>query len=112
MTELPPKTCSIERLTTKPEDIERILSGEKQSTRRNGRYADIGEMWNLNGKTFRITGVFRQKISDMTIADFQTEGFESKEEYFAYLDRMHPGMPLQALSNGYVWVHQYEPVAE
>ena len=41
---LPKKTCSIERLVTIPKDVEKVLNGEKTATRRNGVYADLGEV--------------------------------------------------------------------
>ena len=49
---LPPKTCSIERLVTKEEDVQKVLEGKKTATRRNGRYADVGEIMELKGKKF------------------------------------------------------------
>ena len=33
--QLPPKTCTIERLVTVPEDVEKVIAGEKTATRRN-----------------------------------------------------------------------------
>jgi len=112
MTTLPPKTCSIERLITKPADIALAISGEKKTSRRNGRYADIGEIWQLDGQTFRITNVYQQKIADMTAQDFMSEGFADKAAYFAYIDSVHKGMPIEVLSNGSVWVHEFERTAE
>ena len=51
-TNLPPKTCSIERLITKESDIELVLQGKKTATRRNGRYADVGEIMELKWSVF------------------------------------------------------------
>ena len=50
MNGLPPKTCSIDRLVTKEEDVQKVLEGKKTATRRNGRYADVGEIMELKGK--------------------------------------------------------------
>ncbi|MDV2888470.1 ASCH domain-containing protein, partial [Alkalihalophilus pseudofirmus] len=46
---LPPKTCTIERLVTIEKDVKKVLAGEKTATRRNGRYADPGEVMTLDG---------------------------------------------------------------
>ncbi|GIO29619.1 hypothetical protein J2TS6_07600 [Paenibacillus albilobatus] len=47
---LPPKTCSIDRLITRKEDVAKLLSGAKTATRRNGRYADLGEIMDFGEK--------------------------------------------------------------
>ncbi len=47
--ELPPKSCSIERLVTMKEDVEKVIKGQKTATRRNGRYADVGEVMSATG---------------------------------------------------------------
>jgi hypothetical protein len=47
-THLPAKTCSIEKLVTMKSDVEKVLKGEKTATRRNGRYADVGEIMVLD----------------------------------------------------------------
>ncbi|TQR14152.1 ASCH domain-containing protein [Psychrobacillus soli] len=107
-TNLPPKTCSIERLITKESDIELVLQGKKTATRRNGRYADIGEMMELNGQSFVIDDVYIQPLGDLTDAHAQQEGFESVEDYKQSILSYHPGMPW--LPHMTVWVHEFSPV--
>jgi len=107
-TNLPPKTCTIDRLVTQPEDIQRVLNGEKTATRRNGRYADPGEIMELQGKQFEVHKVYQQSLGELTDEDARQEGFENLEGYKNYILSMHPGMPW--LPQMQVWVHEFRPV--
>jgi hypothetical protein len=55
---LPPKTCTIDLLITKQADIDKVIAGKKTATRRNGRYADIGEIMTLQGHDFVVDRVY------------------------------------------------------
>ena len=110
--ELPAKTCSIERLITRTDDIERVTTGTKTSTRRNGRYADVGEVMELAGQRFVVTRVYRQRLSEMTDADFRSEGFDSQEAYAAHIQHAHNGMPIPWIQAAKVWVHEFKPASE
>ena len=107
-TSLPPKTCSIERLVTNPPDIERVLAGKKTATRRNGRYADVGEVMILENKKFIIDKVYRQKLGELTDEHAHREGFDSLDEYRQAILALHPGMPW--LPTMRVWVHEFHPL--
>lgn len=102
---LPPKTCSIERLITRDSDIDKVLQGEKTATRRNGRYADIGETMELRGHKFEVTNVYRQSLGELTDADAQSEGFADVAGYRDSILSIHPGMPW--LPHMQVWVHEF-----
>lgn len=108
--ELPPKTCEIERMVTVQEDVEKVIAGKKTATRRNGRYADIGETFELNGHAFIVNAVYSQSLGELTDADAQSEGFENLEEYKNSILSMHPGMPW--LPQMRVWVHEFSPVTK
>ncbi|EPD51410.1 ASCH domain-containing protein [Paenisporosarcina sp. FSL H8-0542] len=107
-TNLPPKTCSIERLITMESDIEKVLQGVKTATRRNGRYADIGEIMELNGQSFIINNVYIQALGDLNEEHARQEGFQSVEDYKQSILSYHPGMPW--LPTMTVWVHEFSPV--
>jgi N4-acetylcytidine amidohydrolase len=107
---LPPKTCSIERLITMPSDIELVLAGKKTATRRNGRYADIGEIMTLEGKEFVIENVYSQSLGELTEVHAKQEGYDTVEEYKQSILSYHPGMPW--LPQMRVWVHEFRPVQE
>jgi N4-acetylcytidine amidohydrolase len=106
--ELAPKTCSIERLVTVADDVKRVLNGKKIVTRRNGRYADPGEIMELEGKSFEVYKVYRQAIGEMTDADAEAEGYNDLETYKQYILSMHKGMPW--IPHAKVWVHEFRPV--
>lgn len=105
---LPPKTCSIDRLITVSDDIELVMQGKKTSTRRNGRYADPGEIMELKGRQFEVYDVFTQSIGELTDEDAQSEGFADVEDYKQYILSMHKGMSLKPEMK--MWVHKFRPV--
>ncbi len=106
--DLPEKSCSIERLVTIEEDVQKVLNGEKTATRRNGVYAYPGEIMELEGKEFKIDALYSQTLGEMTDADAKTEGYETLEEYKETILALHPKMPWVPKMN--VWVHEFSPV--
>ncbi|MEH7415969.1 ASCH domain-containing protein [Neobacillus drentensis] len=107
---LPPKTCSIERLVTMEADVKKVLAGEKTATRRNGRYADPGEIMTLEGRQFVVDKVYSQSLGELTDDDARREGFNTVEEYKQSILSYHPGMPW--LPQMRVWVHEFSPVQD
>jgi len=105
---LPPKTCSIERLVTVEKDVEKVLAGKKTATRRNGRYADVGEIMELKGKQFVVEKVYSQSLGELTDEHARQEGYETVEAYKQSIQAFHPGMPW--LPQMRVWVHEFSPV--
>ncbi|MBY0095834.1 ASCH domain-containing protein [Mesobacillus maritimus] len=108
--QLPPKTCSIERLVTMPSDVQKVLEGKKTATRRNGRYADVGEIMTLEGKKFVVERVYSQSLGELTDEHARQEGFNTVEEYRDSILSYHPGMPW--LPQMRVWVHEFSSVEE
>ena len=107
---LPPKTCSIDRMVTKPDDVAKVIAGKKTATRRNGRYADIGEVMTLEGKSFKVDRIYAQTLGELTEEHARQEGFDSLEDYKQSILSMHPGMPW--LPHMKVWVHEFSPVQD
>ncbi|AZK45738.1 ASCH domain-containing protein [Paenibacillus lentus] len=105
---LPPKTCSIERLVTLPADVEKVLAGQKTATRRNGRYADVGEVMTLKGQDFVVEQVYTQTLGELTEEHAKQEGYASLEEYKQSILSIHPGMPWVPTMR--VWVHEFNLV--
>ncbi|SFI39705.1 MULTISPECIES: ASCH domain-containing protein [unclassified Bacillus (in: firmicutes)] len=105
---LPPKTCTIERLITIQEDIEKVLAGHKTATRRNGRYADVGEVMELQGHRYVVEKVYSQSLGELTDEHARQEGYTNVEEYKHSILSLHPGMPW--LPNMRVWVHEFRPI--
>ncbi|WP_248925609.1 ASCH domain-containing protein [Paenibacillus hamazuiensis] len=109
MTEaLPPKTCTIDRLVTKEDDIAKVLSGAKTATRRNGRYADPGEIMELQGRKFEVISVYPQSLGELTDENVKSEGFDNLDAYKNYILSMHAGMPW--LPHMKVWVHEFKEI--
>jgi len=107
---LPPKTCTIDRLITVPEDIKKVIECKKTATRRNGRYADVGEVMVLQDQKFRVDNVYSQALGELTDEHARQEGFESVEDYKESILSYHPGMPW--LPQMRVWVHEFSPINE
>lgn len=108
--QLPPKTCTIEKLVTNKRDVEKVLSGTKSATRRNGRYADIGETTVLNDKKIMVDDVYQQTLGELTDEKIIREGYATVEEYKQSILSFHPGMPW--LPEMTVWVHEFHLVEE
>jgi N4-acetylcytidine amidohydrolase len=108
--ELPPKTCTIDRLITLQPDIDKVLAGVKTATRRNGRYADVGEVMTLQGKQYIIERVYSQSLGELSDEDARREGHSNVEEYKQSILSFHPGMPW--LPQMRVWVHEFGPATE
>lgn len=107
---LPPKSCSIEKLVTNKNDVSKVLAGTKTATRRNGRYADIGEVMELEGHKFTVDNVYEQSLGELTDEHAKQEGYESVEDYKQTILSSHPGMPW--LPEMKVWVHEFSPAGE
>nr|WP_134683801.1 ASCH domain-containing protein [Brevibacillus migulae] len=105
---LPPKTCTIDRMITLPADIEKVIKGQKTATRRNGRYADVGEIMELQGHRYVVERVYSQSLGELTDEHARQEGFDNLEAYKQSILSMHPGMPW--LPQMRVWVHEFRPV--
>lgn len=108
--ELPPKTCTVDRLVTNSEDVEKVIQGTKTATRRNGRYADVGEIMELKGNKYIVNNVYSQALGELTDEHAQQEGFQTVEEYKDSILSYHPGMPW--LPKMRVWVHEFTLVNE
>ena len=105
-TNYPAKTCEITRLVTHPKLVAAVIAGSKTQQRRDGLYADTSETFELEGITFVVTSVERQRIGDMTDADAQAEGYSNLEMYKQIILRMHANMTWD--EDGKVWVHSFK----
>ena len=108
MTDLPEKTCGIERLVTHPKLVEAALSGRKTQQRRDGVYAYPNETFTLEGQEFIVTDLTRETIGDMTDTEAQAEGYPSLEMYKNLILKMHKGMEWD--ESAPVWVHHFKRI--
>lgn len=108
MTEYPKKTCELAQLVTHKRLVEAVLAGKKSQQRRNGVYGYPGERFELEGRSFEITGLFRETLDQMDDAAAHREGYPSLDMYKDLILRMHRGMEWDG--NAKVWVHEFKPV--
>ena len=106
LSDYPEKTCGIENLVRHPKLVEAALSGKKTQQRRDGVYAHPGETFELEGVTFSITSLERQKLGEMTDEDANAEGYPSLEMYKGLILKMHAGMTWN--EEDLVWVHSFK----
>ena len=116
------KVCSVKRrgglllsyefelknLITRNEDIEKVKQGLKTAVRRSNRFGDVGDEWQLAGKTLRLENVYQQKLAEVTDEHAKQEGYENLEAYKRAIYDIHeeavwhPDMK--------VWVHEFKIV--
>ena len=105
LTTFPERTCSIERLVTHPKLVASSLAGTKTQQRRDGVYGFPGETFVLEGITFVVTDLSRQRIGDMTDEHAHAEGYPNLEVYKQIILSMHAGMTWNP--DSLVWVHSF-----
>ncbi len=105
MTDLPEKTCTIDRLVRHKLLVRAALEGRKTEQRRDGVYAYPGETFDLEGTTFVVTSVTHERLGDMGEAGAQAEGYEGLAPYRDMILRMHKGMTWEP--DHMVWVHRF-----
>ena len=101
----PERTCSIDRLVTHPKLVAAAKAGLKTQQRRDGVYGFPGETFDLEGMTFLVTSLTRQRLGDMTDEHAQAEGYPDLEMYKDIILKMHVGMTWNA--DSLVWVHTF-----
>jgi hypothetical protein len=102
----PEKTCAIDRLVRHPKLVAAAIAGTKTQQRRDGLYAYPNETFELEGVSFIITTVERQRLGDMTDADAKAEGYPSLEMYKQLILQMHANMTWD--DEGLVWLHSFK----
>ncbi|WP_174616158.1 ASCH domain-containing protein [Virgibacillus ihumii] len=108
MENVPEKTCTIDKLVTIQEEIDKVLAGKKTASRRNGIYANVGEIMELQDKKFKIDDVYPQYLGDITDKDAMKEGYDDLKSYQQAILNIHPGMRWSPKMR--VWVHEYSSV--
>ena len=72
--------------------VKATLAGTKTQQRRDGVYAFPGEEFSLDGISFRVSSLKRERLGDMTEEDARAEGYPDLEAYKSLILRMHRGM--------------------
>src|SRR5699024_11740466 len=79
----------IRLMITREDMIGKVTSGEKTAIRRQQRFADVGDTFELEGSIFKITDVYQQQLGDVTNQDAQNEGLDSLEAYKKSITSIH-----------------------
>jgi hypothetical protein len=98
-----PEKYDINKLVSIQASIDKIISGEKVSERRNDRYADAGDELLLDGHRFIVEDVYPQQLKELTDKNAKEEGYKNLEDYKEALTSIHHGAvwnPEQV-----VWAH-------
>ncbi|MFB6135244.1 MAG: ASCH domain-containing protein [Halobacteriaceae archaeon] len=78
-----------DNLVTRDRFVEAALEGRKDQVRRNDRYADPGDTFELDGVTFEVTDVYAQRLGDVDDEDARREGFRDLAQYRELIERVH-----------------------
>src|SRR5699024_6892479 len=81
----------INQLITRKEMIEKVKQGKKTAIRRNNRYGDVGDTFELEGREYEITNIYEQKLGDVTEENAKQEGYESLAAYQESITSIHKG---------------------
>lgn len=98
-----PEKYDINKLVSIQESIDKIISGEKISERRNDRYADAGDELILDGHLFVVTDVFPQQLKNVKEQEAKDEGFKDLAAYKEALTSIHHGAVWEP--ERFVWAH-------
>jgi len=63
--------------------------GEITQMHRGHEYADEGDTFDIDGRTFEVTDVTHRTLGDLTDEDAQREGSEDLDAYRERLSRVH-----------------------
>lgn len=102
----PVKTCEISRLVSHPKLVAATLVGAKTQQRRDGLYAYPNETFELEGVSFIVTAVERQRLGDMSDDDAKCEGYPNLDAYKQLILRMHPNMIWN--DDEMIWLHSFK----
>ncbi len=99
-----PEKYDINKLVTRKNSIDKMISGDKTSERRNDRYADIGDEIVLEGNTFIVNDIYPQQLKSITEENAKQEGYASLEEYKEALTSIHQGVVWDP--EAVIWTHE------
>src|SRR5699024_4010272 len=96
----------IRNMITREDMVNKVKEGDKTAIRRQKRFADVGDTFELAGSTYEITNVYQQQLKDVTEEDAQKEGFADLEAYKESITSIHEeAVWMPKLT---VWVHEFK----
>ena len=71
--------------------VEAVAAGEMTQIHRGQQYAEEGDTFEIDGKTFEVVDVTERTLGDMTDEDARREGSEDLAAYKERMVRAHGG---------------------
>ncbi|MFB6310980.1 MAG: ASCH domain-containing protein [Salinirussus sp.] len=71
--------------------LEAVAAGEMSQIHRGNRYADEGDTFELDGRTFEVIEVTERTLGDITDEDARREGSADLDAYKERMQRAHGG---------------------
>lgn len=99
-----PEKYDINKLISRQNDIDKILTGTKSTVRRNDRYADAGDEIVLDGQPFVVENIYPEQLKSLTDEDAKQEGHENLDQYKETLTSIHHGAVWDP--EAIVWTHE------
>lgn len=101
------------RFMVLPNNVEQIMAGNKQMSRRFRRWVDPGDTFSVKGLRFKVVRVEKIKVGNITEDDVKKEGYANKADFESMWYKSHPksvaaGKTLDPNQN--CWCHEYEQV--
>ena len=91
------------------EDMKKMVAeGKKTAIRRQKRFGDIGDTFELDGNTYEITNVYEQQLQDITDEQARQEGFADLEAYQQSITSIHEDAVWVPKLK--VWAHEFKAV--
>ncbi|GEM_PF-1651759 len=94
-----------------PEMEELIIQGKKCCTSRHERKGDIGDLFLVKDRLYRIVHIHSCALYSVRDAYYNAEGFSSPEEFQQFWDRLYPKRSLHRDSQ-ILYVHFFAYVSD
>lgn len=89
---------------------DRLKTGRKTATTRTKRYGNVGDTFEVDGKTYVITDVRRTKLGTVAYGHFSEEGCSRPSEFIEVWRKIHPIKGFDPHED--VWIHFFKEVNE
>ena len=89
-----------------------MLSGKKIATTRTRRYGYPGDCFEAFGRVFILTQVYPSFLDVIISLHYLAEGFDSSQEFIAFWDRLHCGVPYLKRPSRAVFFHRFATKSE
>ena len=91
-----------------------IQQGQKVCTTRSEKKGEIGDLFVVSGRAYRIVDIQEQTLNDVARLLYRQEGFKDSGDFIRFWKLLHPGKPYLPGRTQYVhWFARIEdPIIE